>query len=497
MQSPILTRGKAEGLARSRSMQATRKWRKIGAMVLAPAVLLAIVSLSLFTSPSVHAGGSGPIIHWDSSMIYAGQNNGYPWGPVGENTIVNGANFAANQSLRLVVSPGDSNADATVCQQAVVTVPVATVTTDHLGNFTQNFPWPGAAGNVNQSYSICALLVSDNSVASSRDDGPFTVLTSSPPVITLSTSSVAAGSTVTVSGQNWVPPQAVSINIAGCAACEPGNTEVTNVKVNSTGLNSGSFSTVITIPASTKAGNYVVDALTPGGLEAFYTTGIKHLTITSAIVAATPTATTAPSPSPTSQLSATPTTAAASPTVAATATNVTNSTGTGNSSSNSGGGNTGQGTLIILLLVIALLLFAIAGVVIFLMMRSSKNRSNTHPQPSIQNGFTGQNMSPGQFGQFNQVGSSPGNFPQQFGQSSQPGNFPQQFGQPIAQPPQPSGGGFTPPPYAQPTEAYTSVNNFAQGQAAYAPMCPNCGRPLGPNAMNCSTCGMPVELMRR
>jgi len=29
-------------------------------------------------------------------MIYAGQNNGHPWGLVGENTIVHGANFTAN-----------------------------------------------------------------------------------------------------------------------------------------------------------------------------------------------------------------------------------------------------------------------------------------------------------------------------------------------------------------------------------------------------------------
>lgn len=487
MQSRLLKRRNVELLARDR--QATRNGEKARALLLLPVVLLAMFSLSLLTSPTAHAGGSGPIIHWDSSMIYVGQNNGYPWGPVGENTIVHGANFTANTNLRLVVSPGDSNNDATVCQQSLLTIVVGTTTTDNTGGFTQNFAWPGAAGKVNQGYSICALLVSDNSTASSRDDGPFTVLTASPPVITLSKSSVAAGNTVTVSGQNWVPPQAVSINIAGCAACEPGNTEVTNVSVNSTGLNSGSFSKVITIPASTKPGNYVVDALTPSGLEAFYTTGIKHLTITAAPATVTPTATVSPS----ATAPATPTTASASPTTIGTVTNVTNSANTGNGSSNTGGGNTGQSTLIIVLLVGAVLLFAAAALVILLMLRSSRKRASGDPQPSVQNGFNGQNIPSGQFGQFNATGSSPGNFPQQFGQPSQPGSFPQQFGQPVQQP---SGSGFT-PPYAQPTEAYTSVNNFAQRQATYAPTCPNCGRPLAPNALNCSVCGMPVELMRR
>lgn len=471
MQSRLLKRINVELLARKR--QATRNGEKVWALLLLPVVLLAMFSLSLLTSPTAHAGGGGPIIHWDSSMIYAGQNNGNPWGPVGENTIVHGASFTANTKLSLVVSPGNSNNDANVCQQSLLTIVVGTTTTDNTGGFTQNFAWPGAAGHVNQGYSICALLVSDNSTASSRDDGQFTVLTASPPVITLSTNSVAVGNTVTVSGQNWVPPQAVSINIAGCTACEPGNTEVTNVSVNSTGLNSGSFSKVITIPASTRPGKYVVDALTPSGLEAFYMTGIKHLTITAAPAAVTPT----PSPSATAQLSATPTKASPSPTATGTVTNVTNPTNTGNGSSNTGGGHS---TLIMVLLVSAVLLFAAAALAILMMMRSSRKRASGGPQPSMQNGFNGQNIPPGQFGQFNSAGSSPGNFAQQFGQPVQ----------------QPSGNGFT-PPFAQPTEAYTSVNNFAQRQATYAPTCPNCGRPLAPNAINCTVCGMPVELMRR
>lgn len=83
-------------------------------------------------------------------MIYPGQNNGDPWGPVGENAIVHGANFSPNTQLRLVVSPGDSNSNASVCKQSAVTVVVATITTDSSGGFTQNFPWPATANKVNQ-----------------------------------------------------------------------------------------------------------------------------------------------------------------------------------------------------------------------------------------------------------------------------------------------------------------------------------------------------------
>src|ERR1700674_1739692 len=107
MQSRLLKRGNVELLAQNR--QATRNGEKVRVLLLLPVVLLAMFSLALLTSPTAHAGGSGPIIHWDSSMIYAGQNNGYPWGPVGENASVKGENYPANQQYRLVLVQGDSN----------------------------------------------------------------------------------------------------------------------------------------------------------------------------------------------------------------------------------------------------------------------------------------------------------------------------------------------------------------------------------------------------
>src|SRR5207249_998190 len=211
--------------------------------------MLAIVSLCQI--PAVRAG-NGPIIHWNSSMIYAGQNNGNPWGPVGENASVNGENFPVNKQLRLVLVAGDSNSSPGACKTPVTTV--SSLMTDNTGKFAHNFSWPVSAGQMNKEYSICALLASSGSVVSSRDDGPFTVLAASPPVIALSASSVMVGGTLTITGHSWVPPQPVNINIAGCADCEQGSTEVTSTVVNSTGLNNGSFSVNVTIPASTKTG---------------------------------------------------------------------------------------------------------------------------------------------------------------------------------------------------------------------------------------------------
>jgi hypothetical protein len=384
-------------------------------------------------------------------MIYAGQNNGNPWGPVGENTIVHGANFSSNQQLHLIVVPGDSNNNPMVCKQTGVTV--ATVTTNASGTFDQNFPWPASASQINQGYSICSILAVSGRVASSQDDGPFTVLAANPPVIGISSNTVQAGGTVTVTGHNWVPPQQVSINIAGCAACEPGNSEVTRVNTTSSGLNDGSFSVSVTIPASTKPGNYVVDAITSTGMEDFYTTGVQHLTITAAPITSPPTVNPTATKSPTATASAT---AAATTTTTATATSSGTTDNTTSGSSDNGGNN--NTLLIIILIAIALVLFATAGVIIFMPMLRSRGQA-----PSTR---------PAQYVQYMQQNGSSSNFGQP--QVTPPGWPPSDFNQPTQQQ-----GSYTTMPPGEPH------NNYGQGS-----LCMNCGRPLPPNAMVCNVCGM-------
>ncbi len=487
-------------------------------------------------------------------MIYAGENNGYPWGPVGENASVKGENYPANQQYRLVLVQGDSNNDATLCKSPVATV--GTATSNSAGQFYQNFSWPVAAGQVNKGYSICAILIADGSVASSKDDGPFTVLTSGPPVIDISSTSVAAGSTITVTGHNWVPPQAVNINIAGCADCEPGNTEVGMVTTHSTGLNDGSFSVVMTIPANTKAANYVVDALTQSGMDANYTTGVKHLAITA----------TAPTASPTT--AATPTVTA---TTAATTTPVSTVTpttipGGNNTGSNSGSDSGNNGLAIGLFAALGLLVLAIAGVVVFMLMQRSaaqrkassgppSNYGQTPPGGPISNGGYpmqqdssisnagypmqqggpisnagypmqqggpisngGYPMQQGSYGQYGQAAGSVPGYVNQAQASNHPAN---NYGQPTQQfgsspgydqpqlsptPPQPLQQYGSSPNYGQsmpqqPAQQgwsspahnqYMAPNGYNDATVANVALCANCGLPLAPNEPRCNRCGMPV-----
>lgn len=224
------------------------KYKQAKILTVVLLAILAVITLHQSPPPGVRAAGNGPIIHWNSRMIYPGQNNGFPWGPVGENASVEGANFLPGLQLRLVLAQGDSNSNPAICKMAVATV--NTVTADSSGQFNQNFSWPVAAGQVNQEYSICALLAANGEVVSHQDDGPFTVLSSNPPLINISTSTVTAGSTIIVTGQNWVPPQRVNAVIAQCADC--GAAPIANGTASSTGLNSGSFSITLTIPADAR-----------------------------------------------------------------------------------------------------------------------------------------------------------------------------------------------------------------------------------------------------
>lgn len=459
-------------------------------MALALAVML---TLFLYPVHTARASGGGSV-DWDSSMIYPGQNNGNPWGPVGERALVH-VNYIPNQllNLKLVVGdayPGDGSFSS-VCQQTGIAL--GSVTTDNNGSYDFAFNWPASAGQVNQGYSICSVSPADGIVHAGSH--PFTVLSSNPPVISLSSSSVAAGDTVTVTGQNWVPPQKINIIIAACADCGAGNTIVANVSVDSSGLNNGNFSSAITIPASAKPGNYVVDALSQNALlDANYTTtnGAQHLTITAPILAVTPT------PTPT----ITPT-ATAAPTPTATTTNTTappTNTDTGSSS------NSNLGFIIGLIIAGILMLGAIVAVIVYVVMRrSSRRRRALYPPSGVPGQFMQQGPGSGQsYGPTMPVPGAgrttqsipPYSTPSQFDQTAAtnfPANSPGSIGRPTQ----------SIPPYTSPSQfgqtAPTKLSANSPGNVGRSTpplFCANCGALLQPDETFCGQCGTLATVKR-
>src|SRR6266568_3681421 len=438
----------------SRATGSTRAFARVGRM--SALVLVIMLAISFCQIPVARAAGSGPIIHWNSSMIYAGQNNGYPWGPVGEHAGVSGERFSAGQQLRLILVQGDSNNDATVCK--TTGVDVGTLTTDSSGTFSQQFSWPAGAGQVNAEYSICAISTVDGSVASDQDDGPFTVLASSPPAVSVSPGSVTAGNTITITGQNWVPPQQVNISVVSCVQC--GDVPpIASTSATSTGLNTGSFSATLTIPTNTQAATYYVTAAVSGGQLTTDANNPQSLSV--AAVAPTPTPSPAPTPSPTATF--TPT---ATPVPTAVTTAAPTPTATGASSTSSG---RNQGVLIGLLVAIALVLAAIVGVVVYMLMHRAANRRTPPGGPS---------STPGQYVQPLPPGGSPSD-PGAYTMPTSSPSTPNRYMQP------------TPPgsPSSDPNWQSTIASSSPIGRGSNPSACPKCGSPLSPDEAFCGQCG--------
>jgi hypothetical protein len=479
---------KAKAMGPSHALTGMEVIRKHGlgfalASVLFAASLAMLLNLLAFSFP---ARAANAIIHWDASMIFAGQNNGNPWGPVGENALVHGENFPPDKQLSVILAPGNSNNGASVCNSSVATV--GSVTTSGKGTFSLSFTWPSAAGSLNGSYSICSLLPSGG-VASFRDDGPFTVLSSSAPSISVSPTSLNPGDNVIVSGQNWVPPQQVSVSITG-------SSPLTSTTANSSGLNSGTFSVTITISSNVQPGSYVVSADTGNNLLHSGTQNISIALAPTPTPTATATATATPAPTPTTAPTAT-NTPGTTATAGSTSTTISNSAPPGPGSTNTGGGGP-SGLILGLFAAIALIILAAIGLIIYMVLhRSSKepglpiapgNRYNNNAAfPAMTQEFQGPVQQDGIFnagGATWQYGMSGSGFAQAMPeQQNQSYNI---FDQPTS---------FASSAQSQTFSGQPTGQMPEQSANAFAPACLNCGRLLLSNAVRCDGCGMPVSLL--
>jgi hypothetical protein len=260
-------------------------------------VLASLAVVALSHSPRVRAAGLDPIVHWDSNMIYPSQNNGHPWGPVGELATVHGEKFTSSsvlgQTIKLALIQGDVNnppggdSSYEFCKLAGPKIAVGQTNVDGSGKFDFNFSWPAAAAS--GMYSICAYNTLDGLPVGNIDDGPFSVLSGGVPSVAVSRATVGQGESITVTGKNWTPPQDVNVYVAACVDCD--GPVVVAGTAHSSGLHAGTFSMTFTIPTGAAPGEYVAGANAHGGVLDVGPTGGKQVTIT----AAAPTATTQPS----------------------------------------------------------------------------------------------------------------------------------------------------------------------------------------------------------
>ena len=439
-------RRQALHLTRTSCSSRIRGLTHIMASALALFALLPILgAVALQSAPTARAAGCGATqacIHWDGSMIYPGQNNGNPEGPVGEHALVHGEGFLlfAGQQLSLQLVNGDVNtapdSPASFCKNEPIKVPLpGTATVDSGGKFDFNFDIPPAAATGSGNWSICAYVSDGLPAGGNIDDGPFRALTSGSPSIALSTNSIQPGRAVTITGQNWLPAQGgIFVYIGPCADC--GGTPIVSTTLSSdTG---GTFSVSLPIPSNTAPATYIASAHNTneqGSVLDLINNG-PHLTV----AAAAPTATTAPSP---------PATATSAPT----ATTASAGNGGGNSSASHGGGSN-TGLLIGLVVAIVALLAALAGILAYL---ATQRRSAAPGSPSGPGGPPGAGSPYGPGGYGRPIGAGANTNPA--GRYGPPDPFAAPYHPPATPPPLPDWdpGATTDPGNTAPDDAPTQA----------------------------------------
>src|SRR3989475_1972741 len=151
-------------------------------------------------------------------------------GPTGTTVTVTGKNFAANSAVTISYDGS-----------AITTTPT-TITTDSTGSFTGSITVP--ASSTAGLHTVKATDAASNSALAQ-----FTVTT---PSISLSPSSGPAGTTVNISGSNFVANSAISITYDN----NPIATTPTPITTTST----GSFTASITVPSPSNPGSHTVNA---------------------------------------------------------------------------------------------------------------------------------------------------------------------------------------------------------------------------------------------
>src|SRR5256712_500980 len=150
-------------------------------------------------------------------------------GPTGTTVNISGNNFVANSGIAISY---DNN--------AVTTTPT-TVTSISTGSFTGSIIVPSSGAG---PHTVNATDASSNSASAS-----FTVKT---PAITVSPSSGPTGTTINISGSNFVANSGITISYD--------NSAITTTPTAITTTSTGSFTGSITVPSSSGAGLHTVNA---------------------------------------------------------------------------------------------------------------------------------------------------------------------------------------------------------------------------------------------
>ena len=277
-----------------------------------------------------------------SAMITGTISSSPSTGPVGTTISVSGSGWGGTDGTPVTFGYEVNSGGNTVCQ----IVSDAQNGSLNGGSFSGWFRWP--TGTALNTFSVCAMLGNVMEVADS-----FSVLSSSPPAVSISPSTLAPGTQATITASNYYPA-GTQVDFLWVI----GNTVIENLNSATSDTNGQAILTFTVPKPSISSGQYTVNATTGGQPPALFSS--TNFTYTAPTVSPSPTPTHRPSPTVTATPGVTPTTtptvtptaaasvtatgatptAGASPTVGNSQTPTTNGTHTGNNN----GTNTGTPT---------------------------------------------------------------------------------------------------------------------------------------------------------
>jgi hypothetical protein len=262
-----------------------------------------------------------------------------PIGHPGTKVDITGQGFTPSSAIQLYTTadPNQCKAGGSLAQFS--SQPIETVQGD--GTFDLQTTWPNNANQPGAAYYVCAL--SSTTAGESAISGQ-TFSVAQPVTVSTSSTSVNPGDTITITGDNWLPPQQLQVSIIPSQG-GTNNTIIANTTTTPDG--NGHFSVSLTINSDAQPSPYGVSVVATNEPTLTNQPNNTIITVNAPIT---------PTPMPT----ATPT---ATPTPIATAT-------TGNS-----GGSNGNGVIILAFILGGLgLLCVIVGGIMFAVSGPSSSR---------------------------------------------------------------------------------------------------------------------------
>lgn len=218
----------------------------------------------------------------------SGQFEGHPGTLIG----ISGSGFTAGEVLNLYTT-SDNAEQCGAGTNNLQEFTSLTVKTDGTFQLPATTTWPASADTTNTTYYICAI----NANSTERAISAASFIVAPPVTAVASATTVNPGDQVTISGDNWLPAQTLTVAIMPTGQ----TSELVNGQT--TPDNTGHFSLTLTFPANTAPGNYNISVVANNEVTLKFEQDnaivVSAIATAAPTVAPTPTPTIAPTPTPT------------------------------------------------------------------------------------------------------------------------------------------------------------------------------------------------------